>query len=593
MRQITNTAFARRPFQIADRYQTSVVNSYFDVLLQYGNEYKNLSFRDLIEIRQKKEAEIEVLLRNPEYDLTNAINKILQTYQSAGDVFSRTQGLQFKAYISSEDKLPDALKEYKATILQQLAKIEKEAGGKLSSEVIEPEANGGAVAQQIAEAYGFKPMVRSLADKRQFYFYMLLTEGDKGVVIPFGDLQAGSFEKAIRSAIKRLSSGYTKTVSIYAQKPQPLPNQSPLNLPPSDYQSVTQALQADLNVKEVDLSSGVIDGETDLLVLLGANELDDTQLFAIDQYLMRGGTIIAAASPYSAVLTNRSIDLNNNKGQFIQWLEKNGLTFADGVVMDERSAPFPIPVLRKVGDYEFQQMRLLQYPYFSEIRDQELNADNNITNSLKRVVMAWASPIVMSAGLSSSHNTVSLLKTSQQAWQSNNTNVVPRIRQDGTSTFAKPAQTQQYDVGLSVQGRFNSWFADKDSPLLDNSTAVNTFSSVINRSPESAKIILFSSNEFLKDRIMQLIGSSNRTDFRDNITLLKNAVDVSLEGDGLQNIRARSNFNRTLPPTEVAQQQWVEYGNYAGALLLLLLIALGRKIAYKQRLKSYVIAVKA
>ena len=39
------------PFQVADRYQASLVNSYFDVLINYGDEYEVLSFRDLIEVK--------------------------------------------------------------------------------------------------------------------------------------------------------------------------------------------------------------------------------------------------------------------------------------------------------------------------------------------------------------------------------------------------------------------------------------------------------------------------------------------------------------------------------------------------------------
>ena len=37
------------PFQVADRYQSSLVNSYFDVLVQYGDQFEVLGFRDLIE----------------------------------------------------------------------------------------------------------------------------------------------------------------------------------------------------------------------------------------------------------------------------------------------------------------------------------------------------------------------------------------------------------------------------------------------------------------------------------------------------------------------------------------------------------------
>src|SRR5690606_9106706 len=39
------------PFQVADRYESAIVSSYFNVLVQYGSEYEVLDFGDLIEVR--------------------------------------------------------------------------------------------------------------------------------------------------------------------------------------------------------------------------------------------------------------------------------------------------------------------------------------------------------------------------------------------------------------------------------------------------------------------------------------------------------------------------------------------------------------
>ncbi len=53
------------PFQVADKYQAALVNSYFDVLIQYGDQHEVLSFRDLIEVKSQTESELDVELRNP------------------------------------------------------------------------------------------------------------------------------------------------------------------------------------------------------------------------------------------------------------------------------------------------------------------------------------------------------------------------------------------------------------------------------------------------------------------------------------------------------------------------------------------------
>ena len=50
------------PFQFADRHEASVVNSYFHVLVRYGDQFETLEFEDLIEVQLHGMA-IDVRLR--------------------------------------------------------------------------------------------------------------------------------------------------------------------------------------------------------------------------------------------------------------------------------------------------------------------------------------------------------------------------------------------------------------------------------------------------------------------------------------------------------------------------------------------------
>ena len=79
------------PFQTASRYQTAVTNSYFDVLIKYGNEFQTLSFQDLIEVKSEGDTKLEVELRNPEHDITRAIKKVLYSYQGGRQSFCRNR----------------------------------------------------------------------------------------------------------------------------------------------------------------------------------------------------------------------------------------------------------------------------------------------------------------------------------------------------------------------------------------------------------------------------------------------------------------------------------------------------------------------
>ena len=73
-----------RLFNLVDRYKSSVVNSYFNILIKLGEHYEVLSFNDLIQAAIS-ENNISVHLRNPEYDITKT-RSLIDRHQSAGRV---------------------------------------------------------------------------------------------------------------------------------------------------------------------------------------------------------------------------------------------------------------------------------------------------------------------------------------------------------------------------------------------------------------------------------------------------------------------------------------------------------------------------
>merc|ERR1711998_490739 len=98
------------PFQISDRHSASMVNSYFNVVVQYGDQFEVLGFNNLIEVKHDGMGEIDVQLRNLEYDITRSILKVMKGFNQADNIFADIdKKLKFVAYIS-EDSLPEQLK---------------------------------------------------------------------------------------------------------------------------------------------------------------------------------------------------------------------------------------------------------------------------------------------------------------------------------------------------------------------------------------------------------------------------------------------------------------------------------------------------
>ncbi len=590
-----NTKYGIRPvpFQVADRYQSSLVNSYFDVLVSYGDEYEVLGFRDLIEVKVAGEADLDVQLRNPEYDLTRSIKKVLYGFQGGSSVFANIQEpVAFRGYLSEDAKLPPALAEYRAVLNEVLDELVAESDGKLSVEVLDPEAGDGALAQQIAEQYGFQPMVASLFDTNFFYFYLTLVGGDTAVQVALPEaLSAEATKRGIEEGLKRFATGLLRTVALVTPPPPP-PHMAQQGMVGNQFNQLRGMLANDFNVEAADLAEGLAPEAADLVIVVDPQGLSQKQVFALDQFLMKGGTVAVASSPFAANFGVQSLSAAPRMTGLEEWLGHQGVSIGESLVMDPLNAAFPVPVTRRTGGFTFQELLMLDYPYFPDIRAPNLNPDSIITSGLPQVTLAWASPIELDAEMNAGRQVTELLRTSPQSWLSTSTDVTPKVNEAGLSAFTPDGDQASRLVGVMLGGRFDSLFAGQPSPLLEEDEeeeaaedesagdaeaaeeedSLGVVTSVIERSPESARLFVFSSNGFLADQTLRMIGSADGTLYGNSVQLMVNVVDWALEDETLLGIRARGNFNRTLPPLDNDQQTLLEYLNYGLALVGIALV---------------------
>jgi ABC-2 type transport system permease protein len=81
----------------------------------------------------------------------------------------------------------------------------------------------------------------------------------------------------------------------------------------------------------------------------------------------------------------------------------------------------------------------------------------------------------------------------------------------------------------------------------------------------------------LSDTVLGIGSSVMRTTYLGPVQLMANAVDWSLEDQGLLEIRGRSHFSRPLMPISRTMQLFWEYLNYGLAFLGLLVVWFVRK----------------
>lgn len=557
------------PFQVADRYEASIVSSYFHLVIKYGDSFQTLGFRDLIEVKGRGADQIDVHLRNPEYDITRTIKKTVDSYKKEGEIFNTlSQPVTLRLFLSEQPNLPEKLREY-ATLVQTSAKdLKQQSEGKLVVETFYPDQNEGDRA--MADELGLRPMTTSLLDNKQFYLYVLLVEGDRMIQVPMGDLTKETFERNLKAGLKRFGSGFAKTVAVAGG-------------PSTQINQLKRFLGDELNVETEDLSDGSVTGEADILVLAGTDKLDGDGLLAVDQFLMRGGTVIATTSPYSASMGSNQLKLQKKESKLNDWLRFYGVDVQEKLILDPQSAALPIPVTRYSGGYRMQQMQMVSYPYFVDVREDGFAEKHPALAELSQLTFTWPSPIVVDQEKNKERNVVELVKSSPESWTSTDTNIMPRVDGQGRAIFAPGNDKQRHNLAVVVSGNFGSYFeSEEGKKLLDEDS-----STLITQSPDSARLIVLSSPSMFADDLVRLLGSLGAGDPLGNFTFMANLIDWSTEDESLLSIRSRSHFKRTLYPLDKKEQMIWELVNYAMALVLLIGVGVFSRLRIENLRRRY------
>lgn len=558
------------PFQVEDRFEQGIVNSYFDVLVSYGDQYEVLGFQDLIRIDRGRGATIEVRLRNFEYDLTRAIKKASSGFRSIDSLFAALRGAagsgpaELALYVTPAT-LPADLDEPRATVVEAARALAERSGGALAFREVDPGPGGAAGRQELADRYGLQPISASLFSTETYYFDLILTSGDQAFIVrPKDEYSAASVTAAVEAALKRIAPGFLRTVGV--SLPPAVPTQDPFGRPQQPFASwelLQQQLAGDYAVQDVDLNDGEVPPQVDALVVVAPQALSDRERFAVDQYLMRGGALLVAAGSHRADADpfTGGLTLSRAGQGMAALLESYGVGVASSVVMDPQNESFPTTV----QSGSILQIRAVDYPYFVDVRRDGMSRTHPITSSLEAVTLNWASPLTVDGALAAGRQVDVLLRSTVEAWTIEQPSAQPDFDSFPNTGFAAGDDRQEWPLAVTVTGRFDSAFAASGPPGEDAADR----RSMIDASPDDTRLVVFGSGEFLNDTIMSLSASLHGERYRNSLQALQNAVDWAVEDLDLLGIRSEGAVTRLLLPIDDAAERAWEVVNYVVVALLL------------------------
>ncbi len=573
------------PFRFADRHEDAIINSYFAILVKYGNKYQTLQFGDLIEVKGSGMKAPEVKLRNLEYDLTKTIKKVVHGFQPLESLFARVNGkVKLTAYLSPQT-LPKDFKELPGLVQKVAEEIKKRSMGKFEYEQIDPVKNEE-LKEELLKKYGIKPFAVSLFSNKSFYLHFIVSNGDRiEHIYPSDNMNKESIREEVTASLKRLAPGFLKTVGIVSSEQAP-PRMNPMMRQPPQSQSKLQVLKQKLSetytVKDLKLKDGRVPGNVDVLAVIGLDKLDEKQKKAIDQYLMRGGSVIVCSGRYAMdPKSYAGLTVKKNKAPINALLEKWGVKIDKGMVLDPQNEAFPVPVERNIGGLKVREMKLLNFPFWVDIRQNGMGDDLPVVSGLPSVTLQWVSPLKLYEDLIKKHKLKStvILRSTKDSWIQDHSNIQPNFAKYPKLGFAPEGKTQSRTLAVSLTGTFPSAFAeknktktnDKNKPGQDKDRKkTKNVNRLIMQSPETARLIVVGSSDFVNDLVIRLAGQTNTDKITNNLQFVQNMVDWSLADVDLLTIRSRGTFARTLNPTKVKEHAatW-EIFNYAFVILAL------------------------
>lgn len=588
------------PFRFADRRQTSVVNSYFHILVQYGDQFEVLSFNDLVEVHPIDVGEIEVTLRNFEYGITRTIKKLAYGFQSLDALFAALEDkAELTAYLTPRS-LPDSIKTAPEQLKKVVTELEAEAGGKFAFKQEEPSSR--ATQQALYDKYRFEPFPVSILSNQGFYFHFVLKIGKKEIpLLPPQDVNEASLKQMVVEGLKRAAPGFIKTIALWtppAEQAQPqMPGMPPQQgRPPQSFNELRERLRGNYEVVAADLSSGNVSDQAEVLLLAGPANLGEKEQRAVDQFLMRGGSLIILDGRYRLNLTGQSLEVDMIQTGLEKLLSKWGVEVAEKMVLDTRNDTFPIPVDRDLGNGIIaRDIRQLAYPFFVRVPGEEMSEDSIITSSLASSVLHFASPITVKAKLDppkpaegkdakdakkeeearppGPRKVEVLLSSSGESWLQKAPRIQPDFDLFPQVGFGKPNELPEADRGafplaVAITGGFDSAVADEKKPepkkdeKTDPAKPEAAQERLIKRSPPDARLVVVGSSSFVTDELLGLSRDAQADYGQNNLEMVQNMVDWAVADTDLLSIRSRGSHTRMLEiaPDSRGKWEWINYG---------------------------------
>jgi ABC-type uncharacterized transport system involved in gliding motility auxiliary subunit len=491
------------------------------------------------------------LTQNRVYTLSDGTKKILQKLDT---------DVEIRFYYSRDNPaVPVPLRAYAQEVEDLLAEYQQYGHGKIKVVKLDPKPDSDA--EDSANLDGIEGQNINLTDR--IFLGIAVRCLDQKLAIPFlspdrQTLLEYDLSRAISSVAnpKKTVIGVMSALPVTGQKASPMMmrQRQPQNQP----WVFLNELKQSFDVRDVSLTAEKIDDDISVLVVVHPQGISEQAEFAIDQFLMRGGKMVALLDPYSFVESQMAAQFGGGPASstFQKLLPAWGVQFSsDKVLADPLYAT-------KIQSQESVQSD----PTVLSLTAEAINQKDALGASINDLLIPFAG--VFSGTPTAGLKEDVLVQSSTQAGLVST--MTTQLGGDAVRKELKSANTA-YPIAIRLSGKFKTAFPQgkpqasqgADNPEASPSPSASTkadgatgsalptpspASNVLKEGTAEGVVILIGDSDFAYDaiagRTAQAIGQTVFIPSNGNLNFIQSCVEQLAGDSNLIGVRSRATGNR-------------------------------------------------
>ena len=483
------------------------------------------------------------LTRERQYSLSDGTRQILAKVD---------RDVVLKFYFSNAAEIPIDLKAYARHVEDLLQEYRLAGRGRVVLERYDPRPDSDA--EEFAENEGLEPQTLN-PFAPPVYFGLVAKCGSEQQTIPsLTTVDDARLEYTITRLISRVLFPQKPVIGVLSSLPVMGMPMNPMMMmqqqPRDEGWMVFKMLKEDYDVRTVPVEAESIEPEITTLIVVHPKNLSDKALFAIDQFVLRGGRLVACVDPLSAVDAR-----NSNAGNPMMQMMGGGATSSTlGRLFDAWGVGFDatkvIADLRAVTTLSGQG-HLLECPTFLWIKPDRMNREDLLSAQISQIMLPFAGSLVDHTGgklaftplLFSSKDSACLIDAVGAQFAS-----VTSIR----GQF-KP-DNQRHVLAARLKGTFKTAFPGGPDGAGTNNAAPNQLVT------GDSAVLIVADSDFLYDEncvkpVSMGFGMQRYEPVNDNLTFFLNAIEQLSGREELLSLRARGSFRQPFAYVDELEQR--------------------------------------